>query len=167
MTIDIDDKRRSTKRRRAGIAALTVLLLAGGGAAFAYWTTTGTGSGTGTSGSNAPITVVQTSTITNLRPGGAAQTLSGNFTNPNDSPTYVTSVTVSIASVTKAGGAPAGTCDATDYTLTGATMNVNAQIPIGTAQGAWTGATVAFNNKGAANQDACKGATVNFSYTSN
>lgn len=124
-------------------------------------------SGTATSGSNAPITVVQTSTPTNLRPGGTAQTLSGNFTNPNDSPVYVTSVTASIASVTKAAGAPAGTCDATDYTLAGATMSVGAEVPSGTAQGSWTGATISFNNKAAVNQDACKGATVNFSYTSN
>lgn len=161
-----DDKKRNRKKGLA-IFAVSFLLIGIGGAAVAYWTATGSGSGSGTSGNNAPITVVQTSTITNLRPGGAAQTLSGNFTNPNDSPTYVTSVTVSIASVTKATGAPAGTCDATDYTLAGTTMNVNAQVPTGTAQGAWTGATIAFNNKSAANQDACKGATVNFSYTSN
>ncbi|MFM9920120.1 hypothetical protein [Lacisediminihabitans sp. H27-G8] len=159
----------STKSRKSIVLAIVTVVLVGGGgaAAFAYWTATGTGTGTGATGTNAAVTVVQTSTITNLRPGGAAQTLSGNFTNPNDSPTYVTSVTASIASVTKAGGAPAGTCDATDYTLAAATMTVGAQVPSGTAQGSWTGATIAFNNKPAANQDACKGATVNFAYTSN
>ncbi len=158
---------RKTSKKPFVIAAATILLLAGGGTAIAYWTATGTGSGSASSGSNAPISVVQTSTVSNLRPGAAGQVLSGNFTNPNDSPTYVTSVTASIASVTKAVGAPAGTCDASDYTLAGATMTVNAQVPSGTAQGAWTGATLAFNNKSAANQDACKGATVNLSYTSN
>jgi len=46
-------------------------------------------------------------------------------------------------------------------------MPVGAQVPAGSAQGAWTGATIAFNNKTSVNQDACKNATVNFSYTSN
>ena len=42
-------------------------------------------------------------------------------------------------------------------------MTVNAQVASGGAKGAWTGATVKFNNKGT-NQDACKGATVTLSY---
>lgn len=147
------------------IAAVTVGLLAIGGGAFAYWTLSGTGTGTAQTGATSgAITVVQTSTISNLRPGGAAQTLSGNFNNTDTSPVYVATVTASIASVTKAAGAPAGACTAADYTLTGATMTVAAQIPVGTAQGAWSGATIAFNNTGA-NQDGCQGATVNLSYT--
>jgi hypothetical protein len=160
---------KSTKRSKKPLAivALVVTLMAGGGAAFAYWTNTGTGTGTGTTGTNAPVTVVQTSVVSNLRPGGAAVPLTGNFTNLNDSPTYVANVIATIGSVAKATGAPAGTCDATDYTITGGTMVVNAEVPAGTAKGAWTGATVAFNDKTAANQDACKGATVTFSYTSN
>ena len=161
------DALRSRKLRRRGIAAVTLVLLASGGAAFAYWTAAGVGTGTATSGNNAAVSIVQTSAISNLRPGGAAQTLSGSFTNPNDSLTYVASVTVSISGVVKAAGAPAGICDATDYTIAGATMTVNAQVPSGLAQGAWTGATVSFNNKAAVNQDPCKGATVNFSYISN
>lgn len=158
---------QARRRRHAAIAAVSVVLLAGGGTAFAFWSTTGTGTGSGATGTNAPIVIVQTSTISNLRPGGAAQTLSGNFTNGNDSPTYVTSVTASIASVTKAVGASDGICDATDYTLTTIPMAVGAEVPMGAAQGAWTGATVSFNNKAGVNQNACKGATVTFAYTSN
>ena len=157
---------RTSRPRRLLATVVLGLLLVGGGVAFAYWTVTGAGTGTGTTGNNVAITVNQTSTITNLRPGGAAQTLSGNFTNPNPGPVYVTSVTASIASVTKAAGAATGTCDATDYTLGNTTMTVGTEVPAGTNQGAWSGATIAFNNK-ATNQDACKGATVNFSYTSN
>jgi len=155
--------RRSTKKTVA-VAALVIVLLSGATVAYAYWSTSGSGTGTATTGTSTGVTAVQTSTVSNLAPGSAAQTLSGNFTNPNSGPVYVTSVTVSIASVTKAGGAPAGTCDATDYTLTGATMSVAAEIPAGTAQGSWTGATLAFNDKGTL-QDACKGATVNLAYT--
>ena len=155
--------RKPTKKTTAiMIAAVTVL--AGGGAAFAYWTAGGSGTGTGTTAaSTSNVTAVQTTTVSNLAPGAAAQPLSGNFTNTNSGPVYVGTVTASIASVFKA-GSPAVGCDATDYTITGAAMTVNAQVPVGTAQGAWTGATVQFNNK-ATNQDACKGAVVNFAYT--
>jgi hypothetical protein len=142
------------------------LLLAIGGGAYAYWTLSGSGTGSATTGTvSGSITVHQTGpAITNLRPGGTAQILSGNFDNSDASPVYVTSVTVSIASVTKAVGAPSGTCDNTDYTLTGATMAVGVEIPAGLAKGAWTGATIAFNDKAAVNQNACQGATVNLSY---
>jgi hypothetical protein len=164
---DSIEERRRRRRRRAIIAGAVALALVGGGtAAYAYWTNTGTGSGSASTGSNTPVTVVQTSSVTNLRPGGPALTLSGNFTNPNDGPVYVANVTVSITSVTKATGAPSGTCDATDYTITNPTMTVGAQVPAGTAQGSWTGATIQFNNK-ATNQDGCKNATLVLGYSSN
>jgi hypothetical protein len=157
---------RNSKKRIAAIAIITLVLVGGGGAAtYAYWSAGGTGTGTATTGTSVAITAIQTSTVTGLAPGSAAQTLSGNFTNTNSGPVYVTSVTASIASVTKAVGAPAGTCDATDYALSNATMAVGAQVPSGSAQGSWTGATIAFVNKAAALQDACKGATVNLAYT--
>jgi hypothetical protein len=155
--------RKPTKKTTAiTIAAVTVL--AGGGAAFAYWTAGGSGTGTAaTSTSTTGVTAVQTSTVTAMQPGDTAQTLAGNFTNPNSAPVYVTSVTASISSVTKAGGAPAGACDATDYTLATPVMTVGAEVAAGTAKGSWTGATIKFNNKGT-NQDGCKGATVNLAY---
>jgi hypothetical protein len=150
--------RRHRTRRIAVIT--TALVVVGGGAAYAFWTTSGSGTGSAATGSTVPITVVQTSTLNPMFPGDTAQTLTGNFDNPNAGPVHVASVTVSISSVT--GGA--GACDATDYTLTGATMTVNADVPSGNGQGAWTGATLQFNNK-ASNQDGCKGATVNLAYT--
>lgn len=155
----------ASRKRITAIAVGTAVLLAIGGGAFAYWTLSGSGTGSATTGTVAgSITVNQTSTVTNLRPGGTAQTLSGTFTNTDTGPVYVTSVTASISSVVKAVGAPVGTCDATDYTLANATMTVVAEIPSGVAQGAWTGATIAFNNKAAVNQNACQGATVNLAY---
>jgi hypothetical protein len=114
-------------------------------------------------GTTTAITVNQTTVLGAMYPGDSAQTISGDFTNTNSGLVHVGTVTASISSVVKAGGAVAGTCDATDYTLAGATMTVNADVPVGTNQGAWTGATLKFNNK-ATNQDACKGATVNLSY---
>ena len=152
--------------RRKTIAVVTgaAIVIAGAGTAFAYWTGTGSGTGTVATGTSAAITVNQTSTLTALKPGMAAQTLSGNFTNGTTGAVYITSVTVSIAGVVKDAGAVTGTCDATDYTLTGATMTVGENEGIGAGVGAWTGATLAFNDKGT-NQDQCKLATVNLAYT--
>ena len=156
--------RKISKRKIAATLAITAILVGGGGAAaIAYWSAGGTGTGTAVTGTAAAVAAVQTSTISNLAPGVAAQTLSGNFTNTNSAATYVTSVTASIFSVDKASGAPAGACTAADYTLTTPLMTVGATVPVGTAQGAWTGAKLQFNNT-AANQDGCKGATVTIAY---
>jgi len=152
-----------TKKKKIAIL-VTALVVLIGGAAFAYWTAGGSGTGTADTGSNVPITVVQTSTISAMGPGDTAQTLSGNFTNTNSGPVYVGTVTASISSVTKAVNAPTGTCAASDYTLANPIMTVNAEVPAGTSQGSWSGATIKFNNKAAVNQDACKGATVNLAY---
>ena len=149
-------------RKRSAIGVVAVILLLVGGA-YAYWTVAGSGTGSAPTGDVTAITVNQNTVLDAMYPGDSAQTVSGDFTNGNDGPVYVGTVTASIASVTKAVGAPAGTCDATDYTLADAAMVVNAEVPSGTDVGAWTGATLQFNNK-ATNQDACKGATVNLAY---
>jgi hypothetical protein len=147
--------RTITKKKKIAIAATAVVLVSGG-TAFAYWSTTGAGTGSATTGTTQPISVTQTSVITDLRPGAAAQTLAGTFTNPNATPVYVASVTPTVT-VTRASGA-VGTCSAADYLVTAAP--VNAEISTGTT---WTGASIQFNNT-TANQDGCKGATVAISY---
>jgi len=155
----------SKKRNKAvAIAALAVTVL-GGGAAYAYWTAGGSGTGSATTkAALTALTAVQTSVVTDLQPGGAAQTLSGTFSNPNTGPVYVTSVTASIASVLHpTTGLVIVGCTAADYTLSGATMAVGAEA-LANDTSTWTGATIAFNNTGA-NQDACKGAVVNLAYT--
>jgi hypothetical protein len=153
-----------TKRR--GLMVLGVAVsLAVAGIAFAFWTGGGSGTGSGAAAS-APsgLTAHQTTTLNAMYPGDSPQTISGNFDNPNSGPIYVSSVTVSISSVTKAVGAPGGTCDASDFDLANAAMSVNAEVPAGNAKGSFTGATIQFKNK-AANQDACQGATVNLAYS--
>jgi hypothetical protein len=153
-----------TKRRGLLLVGI-VATLAVAGVALAFWTGGGSGSGSGAAaGAQSGLTANQTTTLSAMYPGDSAQTISGDFDNPNSGPIYVSSVTVSINSVTKAAGAPAGTCDATDFTLASTTMNVNAEVAAGNAKGAFTGATIRFNNK-ATNQDACKGATVSLAYT--
>jgi hypothetical protein len=158
--------RRRGTRRSVVVAAATALLLVLAAGAAAYWTSNGSGTGSATTAASAQALVVnQTSTLSGLAPGVAPKAIAGNFDNPNDAPTYVNAVTVGIASVTKDAGAPAGTCDSTDYTLANATMTVNSAVAAGTGKGAFSGATIQFNSKAGVNQDACKGATVSLAYT--
>jgi len=154
---------RRFSRKTTVLSAGLAFLVIGGGVAFAYWTAGGSGVGTAATGSSADITVVQTSMVTLMGPGVAAQSLVGNFTNAGSGPVYVTTVTASIDSVFQDGVVAVG-CSADDYTLTGAVMTVGREVPVGTAVGTWSGATIAFNNNTAVNQDACKGATVNLAY---
>ncbi len=152
-----------TKKRV--LTALSVVgVLAVAAISYAYWTAGGSGDGTATAGSTAGITVNQTPVLDAMYPGDSAQTLSGDFTNTNDGPAYVGTVTASIDSVVKADDAPAGTCAAGDFTLDHAVMTVNAQVPSGENTGSWSDSTIQFNNKADINQDSCKGATVNLHY---
>lgn len=157
------------KVNKVAVAGLAVgaAVVAGSGVAYAYWTSSGSvdGSSTTTNPASNVIVVAQTTGASNLAPGHAAETLSGTVTNPLTSANnfYVTQVVASIKSVTKAQGAAAGTCDATDYTLSNATMSVGSDLAPGDSAN-FTGATLAFNDK-ASNQDQCKGATVTITYT--
>lgn len=152
---------RKSRLKTAAVLACGLLALGGAGAAYAYWTTGGAGTGSAATGTSAAIVANQTSVVTGMGPGVAAQPLSGDFDNGNAAPTYVSTVTASIGSVT--GGD--GVCATSNYTLANAAMAVNASVPVGVGVGAWGGATIAFNNDPDTNQDACKNATVNLVYT--
>lgn len=153
-----------SKKKKASVALLAVGAMAIGGTAYAYWTSTGAGTGSAQTGSTTTaLVVVQTSNVSNMHPGDTAQSLSGNFTNDDASPIYVKTVTVRIASVTLDPLILTGTCTADDFTLENKVMTVGKEIPSGTEQGTWSGATIKFNNTDT-NQDACKGAVVNFAY---
>ncbi len=144
--------------------ALSILLLGSASAVYAYWTARGSGTATASAAaSTSMVTVNQRSVITGVDPGAAPQTISGTFTNVGSGPAYVSTVTVTV-SVTKAAGAPAGSCTAADYTITGGVMPVAAEIPVGSNVGSWGGATIAFNDSPANVQDACKGATITLTY---
>ena len=134
--------------------------------AAAYWQSGGTATGSAQAAvTQSPLRVNQTAELAAAGPGVPAQTLSGNFDNRNGQPVRVSNVRVSIASVSKAPGAAAGSCDASDFTLEHRTIAVAADIPSGRGTGAWTGGSVAFNNKPGVDQNACQGATVKLGYT--
>ena len=147
------------KKPLALIAGITVVLV-GAGAAFAYWTNSGSGTGSAATGTNVAVVVNQTSTVSAMAPGVAAQALSGNFDNDNEGPVYVAGVTAAVSGTDKAG------CTAADYTIAG-TSTVATEVAAGDGVGAWSGLTIQFNNKAGANQDACKNAVVSIAYTSN
>jgi len=151
-------------KRRAMVVLGVIAVFAVAGAAIAYWTAGGTGTGTASTKLGAgSLTVNQTGTLTPMFPGDSPQTLSGNFDNPTGASVLVSQVAVGISSVTQAVGAT-GSCSSADYTISGSPMTVNAEVPAGSAKGNWTGATIQFNDTGS-NQNGCKGATVNLSYT--
>lgn len=146
---------------------LTVAVIVGvvsSGAAYAYWTNSGSGSGTATTGTNVAVTVNQTSSITGMYPGQAAQTLAGDFTNPNAGATWVTDVTATGYTIDATHVSAGCTVAGGNYTL-GGTAPVGANVIPGANKGAWTGLTITMNNLGS-NQDSCKGAIVTIAYAS-
>jgi hypothetical protein len=166
-------KETSGRKRRLLAAGIVTIILAGGaGAAYAYWTNTGSGTGSGTTGTNAAVTIVQTSTVSAMGPGVAPQALSGTITNPNAGPVYVNNITVSISAVESAPGVPAVGCSAADYAFTNTTTGVPdstievAAQALANDTSTWSGVSIAFVNS-ASNQDGCKNANVLLSYSSN
>ena len=154
---------RKGRARKVLLATLAMTVI--GGAAFAYWTTTGTGTGAAdTADSVQAVTVHQTSTVSGLAPGSGTQALSGNFTNPNDGPVYITAVSAEITAVNDTTGAALAGCTAADYTIAG-TGAVGAEVPSGANVGSWGNLTIAFANDTTRNQDACKNAQLVISYT--
>ena len=152
-------------KRKAIVGVIAALAVAG--AAFAYWTGGGSGNGSAaTSPGASGITVTQTTTPTGLYPGGPTAALAGKFNNTNSGPVYVNDVDATIGTVTGPNIDATHPCTASDYQINGFPVSVDAQVPSGTDQGAWSGASIQLLNSGA-NQDGCKDATVNITYTSN
>jgi hypothetical protein len=149
------------------VTAAAAIALIGGGSAFAYWTTSGSGVGSATvQATAANASVAQDGTITNLFPGGAAQPISFKITNADaNAGINVSGVAVAIASVTDANNGPLTGCSAADFTVTSATFSPALVVNANATSAAQTsGASIAMVNS-PTNQDACKGAKVNFSFT--
>lgn len=146
--------------------ATTVVLLSGGGAAFAYWTNAGSGIGTAATGTSSNLTIVQTSTPTGLAPGSAAQPLDFTVTNPGSGSVQISGVVIAFAATTG--------CFATDFniaqaTFTPKTIAAGASTTFHSGTGgdvSSTGAAINMVDTGV-NQNSCKSASVNLTYTSN
>jgi hypothetical protein len=159
MTVHLSKKRALTL---AGVATIALAAFA-----IAFWTTGGSGSGSaGTASGASNVTVNQTSTPTGLYPGGPTKALSGDFSHSNDGPVYVSSVTAVVSSVSNgASDSSKPACTASDFEISG-TSNTPGQIATGDNKGSWSGLSIGLKNQ-ATNQDNCKGATPNITYTAN
>jgi hypothetical protein len=128
--------------------------------AFAYWTTTGSGSGTADVASANGTLVLHASAPTELYPGGDS---SVTFTADNAGESNLYVGTIELVSVTADAGH--ASCDTDDFTM--ADVVSNTMVPAATSGHplAGTGTLVYANTN--VNQDACKGAELTLSLSSN
>jgi hypothetical protein len=150
-------------KKRLLVLLSTVGVLAVAVAAYAYWSAGGAGTANATTaGGNASlVNAVTTSSLSGLYPGGSV-TLSGEFDNTgNQNAVHVNSLSVAISSVTPA---PTKTCAAANYSITTQPTVSTADVAAATQGGAFTGGALTMDETNA-NQDGCKGATVNLTYT--
>lgn len=112
-----------------------------------------------------PLTIVQTSVNSGLSPTQAPSMVTGRVSNNGSGGTYLTAVTVSISSVTKARGAMPGICDSSDFLILDARMTVGEQLAGGGGTADFAGARIGFLDK-PLNQDSCKGAVIQLLFTS-
>ncbi len=152
--------------RRFSLALAFVLAMVHADGAAAFWQTGGTGiTALEPVAKHAPLRVNPNAVPSALVPGGPAQRLAGDFDNTGSGPLHVGTVVASIASVTKAPGAAAGSCDRSDFELADRVMNVAGDVHSGHGTGHWSGATISFRNKSGVDQNACMGASVKLRYT--
>ena len=151
-------------KRRLGIAVL-VAMLSAVGVAIAFWTGGGSGTGSASATTNSTLTVNQTNAaITNLYPGAAAQALSGNFDNPNAGKVYVHNVTASVHPFSSQADPSHPACTQADFSI-GGSATVDAEVPAGNGVGSWSGLDVSLIDNPGANQDNCKGLSIQIDYT--
>lgn len=147
-----------------GIIAVVAAVTAVGG--YAYWTTGGSGTGSADTGDTVAVTVNQTSTVTDLYPGGPAQALSGDFDSTNAGDVYINEITVAVDPLWSQSLAGHADCTAADFQINGSPVVVDAEISPGSGVGSWSGASIQMLNS-ATDQDACKNADVDLVYTVN
>jgi len=147
----------SRKRKFMAIAAVTCLAVAGG--AYAYWSGTGSGTGTASVGSGGTVTLA--ATITDESSPGTSVPVT--FTAANATGSAIQVGDVSLVGV--AADAGHSTCETDDFTM--APVTENHLVPAGaTVEALPNDGSLAYANTGVS-QDACKGATLTLSLSSN
>ncbi len=143
------------KRVIVALSVLATLVVAS--SAYAYWTTTGSGTGSGSvSASNG--TIVLHGTIDTALTPGATSAVHFTADNAGTSSLYVGSVHA-VVSTDKPG------CLVSDFTISDTVENQ--QVPAGSTGLALTGAGSIAMADTALNQDACKGAAITLTLSSN
>ncbi|HEY3003353.1 MAG TPA: hypothetical protein VGJ44_13475 [Kribbellaceae bacterium] len=144
-------------KKRVAVIAATALLAVGGGAAYAYWTTTGSGSGSAANATSNGTLVLHASFAPGVAPG-ETRTVSYTADNAGTSSLWVGTIS-HVVSTSVAGCLPA------DFTIDPVVSDT--QVPAGASAFALGGTgTLTFHDT-AQNQDACKGATVTLTLSSN
>jgi hypothetical protein len=147
-----------TKKRRLLVALCAVVAVMAAVAAYAYFTSSGSGTGSGTVGSSSAVTLHGTAATT-LYPGTSSTVT---FTVDNPSPGSQRVNAIQLASVSTDAGHSA--CVMSDFTM--ANVTVNQVFPNGNGQAVTATGTLSMANT-ALNQDACQGAPLTLSLTSN
>jgi hypothetical protein len=114
---------------------------------------------------NNSLTIVQTSVMEGLAPGGEPKTIAGIVSNNGTDSTFITAIKVEIVGVVIGDPSSSSVCDPSDYYLLDPRMRVGQILGPGGFT-TFTGAAIGFSNK-STNQDACKGATIQLLYTAN
>lgn len=144
-------------KKKIAAAAAAATIVGGGSLAFAYWTTTGAGTGSGTAAaSNGTVVLSASFSSGALYPGGSVPVT---FTGANAGATdlYVGTIS-SVVSTSDVNCVPA------DFSI--ANVSSNTIVPAGATATSLGGSRLVFVNTGA-NQDACKGATITLTVSSN
>lgn len=149
-------RKLSTKGKVYAAAASVALVAAGGGAAYAYWTTTGSGSGAAANSAGGGTVTLHATFDAGLAPGNATA-VAYTADNSSNTGTVVGALSASVST------SDPTNCLASWFTVTAVTSN-SAVAPnsLGTSVGS---GTLTFLND-AANQDACKSATVTLTVSS-
>jgi hypothetical protein len=145
------------RNKKKIILAAAAVVVIGAGSAFAYWSTTGTGTGSGTTAATNGTVVLHASfTSGSLSPGGSTP-VSFTADNAGSSSLQVGTVTTVVTA--------SGTCDASWFSV--GPVAENQTIAAGASGVALaTGGSLVFADS-AANQDACKSATITLTLSSN
>jgi hypothetical protein len=144
-----------TKKRALVLGVVAALAVAG--IAIAYWTTTGSGSGTGKVASSSGTISLSGSITEELTPGSTSPVT---FTASNSGSSDLNVGTVSaVVSTDKVG------CEVSDFTIAPTTENQVIKAGASNVALATNGSITMADT--AENQDACKGATVTLTLSSN
>jgi copper(I)-binding protein len=150
-----------SKRRLIPVAVALLALVCASGVAYAYWTANGSGTGTGTTAAGVTNLTATSAALNPMYPGDSAQPIVITVHNPSTQTVYVTSVSASVSGTSNVG------CTAGDFTVVGSPEAVGQEIAASgnlTLTSPLVPPTIQFHDTGV-NQDACKGVTVNLSFS--
>ena len=151
------EKKKFSRKAKITVSLAAFFLLAGGGIAYAYWTTTGTGSGATPAATSSGTVTIAASFTSGIVPGGT-RAVTYTAANPGTSKLMVKDIS-HLVTTSDVGCLPAW------FTIP--PVNSNTVVPAGATAQALTGSgTLTFVDSATVNQDACKGATITLTLTS-